>query len=302
MIYWMICLLILTSQHIHSKVITVNPNGGNDSEECCLKGECPCSLLATALQRMTSNTVVNITSQSVALNSTVTMGLGHLTNITISGNGAIIMCNDSGSVCCDWCNNMIIDGVVWDRCGYGNDNDLVAGVSFNNTSANITIVNCSFQNSEAIAINLSGVYENVLVKNCNFDNSSDALYIAGNLNFNHSVNLSIQHCNFYKNGCSLSCISNNDNPYASSLVAAWNIAIVQTNFEYNLKASYMNLGGSDGFMVVLKEVVFHHNANIFDFNGGSNTSGRTFIFQILHSSFSGNTGFIDIYTHQALML
>ena len=58
----LICLIILTSQSVHSKVITVNSNNGNDSTECCVNGECACSSLFTALPNISNNTIINITS------------------------------------------------------------------------------------------------------------------------------------------------------------------------------------------------------------------------------------------------
>ena len=110
-------LIILTYQHIYSKVITINTITGSDSDKCCMEAECPCSSLSTALQDMTSNTVINITSESVTVNGKVKMGSGNLTNITITGNGATIVCYNTGSVQCDWCSNVTSEGITWDKCG-----------------------------------------------------------------------------------------------------------------------------------------------------------------------------------------
>ena len=44
-------------------VITVN-NNGNDNDNCCVNGRCPCSSLLSALQDVSDNTVINITSVS----------------------------------------------------------------------------------------------------------------------------------------------------------------------------------------------------------------------------------------------
>ena len=65
----LICLIILklTSQCVHSKVIIVNSNNSNDSTECCVNGTCTCSSLSTALLNIDNNTIINITSESVAL-------------------------------------------------------------------------------------------------------------------------------------------------------------------------------------------------------------------------------------------
>ena len=75
------------------------------------------------------------------------MGSSHLTNITMTGNDATLMCGNSGGVYCDWCHNVIIKRITWDKCGHRN---LLryrpAGVEFHH-AANFSIVNCTFQNS-----------------------------------------------------------------------------------------------------------------------------------------------------------
>ena len=162
----LICLIILTSQCVHSKVIIINSDNGNDSTECCVNGECTCSSLSIALLNIDNNTIINVTSESVALNYTTTMGSGKLTNITITGSNVTIMCNNSGSIYCESCDDVIIEGITWDRCGdpYGTN---IAGVTFNDTS-NISLVNCTFQHSQLPTVSLLGVSYNILIHGCNF--------------------------------------------------------------------------------------------------------------------------------------
>ena len=112
-----ICLIILTSQYVLSKVININSNNGTNSTECCVNGTCECSSLYAALVNITSYTTINIISKLVALNNTTTMGSGKLTNITITGSNVTIMCNNSGSVYCESCDNVTIEGITWDSCG-----------------------------------------------------------------------------------------------------------------------------------------------------------------------------------------
>ena len=71
----LICLIILTNQCVctHSNVITVNSRNGNDNTECCVRGECPCSSLSTALLNIKNYTIINITSESVALDNATTI-------------------------------------------------------------------------------------------------------------------------------------------------------------------------------------------------------------------------------------
>jgi len=129
------------SLHFHGNV------SGSDAE-CCIHGTCPCSSLKSALQHLTSNTTIDITSKSVTLNIVTQIVSGFLhsitfqthfvqltkpsqvfvrptgiqalpspvnsTIITIFGNGATITCNNSGGVCCELCNDVVIVGItVW---------------------------------------------------------------------------------------------------------------------------------------------------------------------------------------------
>ena len=75
------------------------------------------------------------------------MGSGDLNNITITGNGATIMCNNSGGVYCESCDHVVIEGITWDKCGDPNGEN-TAGVTFNN----ITLVNSTFQHSQTQAV------------------------------------------------------------------------------------------------------------------------------------------------------
>ena len=162
----LICLILFTSQHVHSKVINVNSNNGNDSTECCVHGECACSSLSTALLNIDNDTIINITPHVIALNSTIMMGSGRLTNITITGSNVTIMCNYSGSVYCELCDDIIIEGITWDRCGDPTGTN-IAGVTFNCTSK-ISLVNCTFQHSQLPAVSLLEVSGNILIQSCKF--------------------------------------------------------------------------------------------------------------------------------------
>ena len=167
----LICLIIFANQCtcVHSKVIIVNSNNGNDNTECCVNGTCTCSSLSTALLNIDNNTIINITSESIALNHTTTMGSGKLTNITITGSNVTIICNNSGSVYCESCDDVVIDGITWDRCGDPNGRN-IAGVTFNGTS-NISLVNCIFQHSQLPTVSLLQVSDNILIQSCNFSSN-----------------------------------------------------------------------------------------------------------------------------------
>ena len=162
----LICFIIFTSQYVQSKVITVNNINGIDSTECCVHGVCSCSSLSTALLNIDNDTIINITSPVVALNNTTTLGSGRLNNVTITGSNVTIMCNYSGSVYCESCDDVMIQRITWDRCGDPKGKN-VAGVTFNGTS-NISLVNCTFQRSQLPAVSLLEVSDNILIQRCNF--------------------------------------------------------------------------------------------------------------------------------------
>lgn len=150
----LVYLIFLTSQLVYSKLITISTTTSSDSNKCCVQGECPCSSLSKALHHVINNTFINITSESVPLDNKVTIGSGILTNITICGNGATILCGNNGSVECDKCSNVIMEGITWDKCG--RDNTFVAAILFRSVS-NIKITECVFQHSPVVALGLFGV-------------------------------------------------------------------------------------------------------------------------------------------------
>ena len=119
---------------VDGKVITVN-NDGDISIECCVNGTCPCGSLYYAFQNLTSNSIINVTSESVTLRTTTPIGSGNLHNITITGNGATIMCNNSGGVYCESCSDVIIEEITWDGCYTSR---LLIRIS------SVVISNCSF--------------------------------------------------------------------------------------------------------------------------------------------------------------
>ena len=122
-------------------LITVN-NNGSDNDKCCVNGTCSCSSLSSALHNVSDNTVINITSESITVHDIVGMGSGNLSHITITGNGATIMCNNTGGVYCELCSNITIMGITWYQCGR-NDSTALAFIS---SSSDILIQDCTFQN------------------------------------------------------------------------------------------------------------------------------------------------------------
>ena len=110
-----LCVITLISQQVSSKLVTANTTSGSDSTKCCVDGECGCSSLSTALCGLNSNTIILRQLESVTPNNAIE--LSNLTQITIAGNNATVMCNNKGSVYCKSCDNVVIEGITWDGCG-----------------------------------------------------------------------------------------------------------------------------------------------------------------------------------------
>ena len=272
----LICLIILTSQSVHSKVITVSSNNGNDSTECCVKGECACSSLSTALLNISNNTIINITSESVALNNTATMGSSKLTNIAITGSNVTIMCNNSGSVYCESCDDVRIEGITWDRCGDPNGTN-IAGVTFNGIS-NISVVNCTFQYSQLPALVLLEVSDNVIIQGCNFlsnipikivNSLTGILFISRSPGFSNDVIVTIivSEGYFYNNGY----LHNNTNSAATLLlpftvdivddsVVDCNVVLKNTTFISNRNGILFGINIFKLINIQLMEIVAFNNS------------------------------------------
>ena len=128
---------------------------------CCVYGNCSCSSLDHALANLTSNVLINITTD-VILSSLVTVS--DLENISIIGhNNPTVNCRSVGGIHFTFCNNCIIQGITWDGCGTETGAGLMLTDSFN-----ITIGNCSFQHSKGPAVWLSEVLGDVNINHCNF--------------------------------------------------------------------------------------------------------------------------------------
>ena len=114
------------------------------------------------------------------------------------------MCNNiySGSVYCESCDDVMIEGITWDRCGDPNGTN-IAGVTFNGTS-NISLVNCTFQRSIVQAVCFVMLSGNIIVNHSNFLSNKGALRShCGALNVSSSYNfvhLIISESYFYSNG------------------------------------------------------------------------------------------------------
>ena len=136
---------------------------------CCAYENCSCPSLYSALDNLTSNVLINITTD-VELPSIIPI-IG-ISNITITGhNNPTVYCNNSGGLNFTSCYNCTIEGITWEECGAinigGDDISVYPVLQFTNSS-NITIQNCSFQQSIGQGVVLSGMSGDVNINYCNF--------------------------------------------------------------------------------------------------------------------------------------
>ena len=132
------------------KYIEVN-NAGNDNSTCCIEGGCVCGSFYEALISVEDDTVINITSSLVTLHNVTHMGSGH-SNITIIGSDDVtVACNNTGTLDCFFCTNVVIKGITWDHCGDPYHPSILYAIYFA-APINLSIENCTFQHSKVCAV------------------------------------------------------------------------------------------------------------------------------------------------------
>ena len=152
----------LTSEHKYF----FTSDKDNISLSCCVYGNCSCNSLDHALAHLTSNVLINITTD-VMLSSLIKAS--NLENISIIGyNNPTVNCKNVGGIHFTFYHNCVIQGIIWDGCGTENDNSSTKPGLKLDYSSNIAIKNCSFQHSIGQAVVLSEVSGDVNINNCQF--------------------------------------------------------------------------------------------------------------------------------------
>ena len=195
----------LAANAIHSG-ITCCPCTFENSCDSRIYGNCSCLSLHSVLDNLTSNVLINLTTD-VVLSSIIP--LVDLTNITITGhNSPSVNCNTSGGLHFISCHNCIIEGITWNGCGGASnvsDGNSVPPVLQLFNSSNITIRNCLFQHSIGQAIVLSEMIGDVYIDHCNFLSSNryeghgTAIHYSSNDMLISSLIFLIASCNFFYN-------------------------------------------------------------------------------------------------------
>ena len=142
----------------------------DNSHICCVCGNCSCNSLDHALANLTSNVLINITTD-VTLSSMVRVS-HQLADVSIIGhNNPTVNCKNVGGLRFT-CLNCVIQGITWDGCGTTSiNNNTEPGLNLD-YCYNITIQSCSFWRSVGPAVILRNVLGDVNINNCKFMNNN----------------------------------------------------------------------------------------------------------------------------------
>ena len=159
---------------------------------------------------MSSNVLIML-SIDVTLSSIVI--LKDVKNFTIVGHrNPNIYCENTGGLHFISCHECRIGGINWNRCGAVDENDKnLPGLKFENSS-NITIRNCSFQQSVGKAVALSQVSGNMIINQCSFLKNANHFDHGAALHFSSKtikyfpLKLVIANCNFTNHSGQMSIV------------------------------------------------------------------------------------------------
>ena len=178
----------------------------------CTNDICFCKNIDHALADLKmSNGVLIRSTTNVMLSST--MVLTNVTNFSMIGyNNLSVNCSNNGGLYFISCRNCSFEGITWSKCGSdGIDSRLIAGLTFENSS-NITIQNCSFQQSvgQAVALlEVSGdvnIYQSKFANNNYYKGHGTAIYYTSNNIKHFLLKFTISKCSFTRNTGAMSVV------------------------------------------------------------------------------------------------
>ena len=274
---------------------------GEGDNTCCLYGNCSCSSLDHALANLTSNVVINITTD-VTLSSLIRVS--DIENVTVIGhNNPTVNLKRFGGIHLTFCHNCIFQGITWDGCGTENTDNHTEPLIMLAKSSNIIINNCYFQYLKGQAILLSEVSGYVNITHCNFvhnhhyrGHGAAIHYLSGNAINCYQLVFIIHHCNFTHNGHAKSLVyienrifnhSNNITFCCTNFCHNQGISIyaINENLFLKRKSLFHNNTADNGSGIYVSDhsiVVFGENSDV-SFVQNSNLSSRT-VFLRNHSN------------------
>ena len=275
--------------------ITSGENG--NSHICCMYGNCSCNSLDHALTNLTSNVLINITTD-VTLSSLIKVS--DIENVTIIGhNNPTVNYKDFGRIHLNFCNNCIIQGITWDGCGSVDIDNHTESVLKLSNSSNITIDNCSFQYSKGQAVLLSEVTGDVDIDHCNFVHNNHYRghgaaihYSSSNVTNCHQLSVfTIIGCNFaYSYVKSLVYIENTISRHNINVTISYtkfchnqgiSVYAISQNIYLTGKNVFHNNTAKDGTAIHISDhstVIFSENSDVtFTQNFAKDRGGTVFL-------------------------
>ena len=230
---------------------------------CCVFGNCSCNSIDLALAHLTSNVLINITTD-VMLSSIIKVS--PIENVSLVGhNNPIVSCKNGG-IHLTFCHNCVIQGITWNECGTKNiDNHHTEPALKLYNASNVTIHNCSFLHSVGQAVVLSEILGDVNINSCRFSNNSHykghgtAIHYSSNnsRNFPHFV-FAINSCNFI------------NNRYTKSLIHIENKILQYQPIMFNNTTFSNNQGVS---ITVINNKIYFSGQTLFYNNTAENGAG-----------------------------
>ena len=269
-------------------------SGDDDDFTCCVYGNCSCDSLDYALAHLTSNVLINITTDVTLSSYAKTLDIK---NVSIIGhNNPTVNCRIAGGMHFTFCHNCIIKGIIWDGCGTQAEPGLKLSYS-----SNIIIQNCSFQHSIGQAVLLSEVTGDVNINHCQFVYNSHyrghgaavgVHYSSGNEANHLQLLFTISNCNFTNNKGvkSLVYIENRISEHADNVILYYSkfchnqgtsIYVINQKLYLSGKLLFQNNTAKSGTGIYITDhssVIFGRNSNVeFIQNSADHKGGAAFV-------------------------
>ena len=194
-----------TTLHVRESMINFYSSKNNNpshSTTCHIESESCYSLFDQALANISSNSMINITTNSTLSFHNILQGLQ---NIQIIGyNNPTVYCTTIiGALQFISCTNCIIRGITWSGCG-GIVHDNNYPVLEFDSSSNVKIEKCTFKRSKGQTIVLSEMTGDVTINDCQFYNNKYLGNAGGAVidiakQGNYKMNVIVRNCNFTDN-------------------------------------------------------------------------------------------------------
>ena len=273
-------------------------SGDGDYFICCVYGNCSCHSLDYALTNLTSNVLINITTD-MTLSSHAKVS--DLQNVSIIGhNNPTVSCRNVGGMHFTFCHNCIIQGIIWNGCGTIAEPGLQLSYS-----SNIITQNCSFQHSIGQTVVLSEVAGDVNINHCQFvynghyrGHGAAIHYSSSNVTNHLQSLLTISNCNFTNNkgAQSLVYIENRISEHANNVMLYYSkfchnqgtsIYVINQKLSLSGKLLFENNTAISGAGIHITDhstVIVGRNSNVaFIQNSADNNGGAIFLNN--HSTF-----------------